>query len=48
MKRAVRMLFLMVGLACTYVAVAAPMMVVRDGGPIPLCSPKKNNCPMVR
>jgi hypothetical protein len=48
MKRAVRMLFLMVGLVCTYMAVAAPMMQVRDGGPIPLCSPKKTECPMVK
>jgi len=40
MKRAVRILFLMVGLACTYVAVAAPMTAVRDGGPIPVCNPK--------
>ena len=48
MKRAVRMLFLMVGLVCTYVAVAAPVIAVRDGGPIPMCSPKKPNCPMVR
>ena len=46
MKRAVRVLLLMVGLACTYVAVAAPMIASPDGGPIPVCSPKKSNCPM--
>ena len=37
MKRAVRMLILMVGLVCTYVAVAAPVLPVPDGGPIPVC-----------
>ncbi len=45
MKRAVRMLFLMVGLVCTYVAVAAPIVPSFDGGPIPLCNPNKANCP---
>jgi hypothetical protein len=44
MKRAVRILFLMVGLVCTYVAVAAPIIAVRDGGPIPVCNPK-HDCP---
>jgi len=43
MKRAVRMLILMVGLACTYVAVATPMFAASDGGII-LCSPK-TGCP---
>ena len=45
MKRAVRMLFLMVGLVCTYVAVAAPIVPSFDGGPIPLCNPAKRDCP---
>jgi hypothetical protein len=45
MKRAIRMLFLMVGLACTYVAVAAPMIPTPDGAPYPWCSPKNANCP---
>lgn len=43
MKRAVRMFILMVGLVCTYVAVATPMFAAADGGPI-LCSPK-TGCP---
>jgi len=43
MKRAVRMLILMVGLVCTYVAVATPMLHA-DGGPIPSCNPKRG-CP---
>jgi len=37
MKRAVRMLILMVGLVCTYMAAAAPMLPAPDGGPIPVC-----------
>jgi hypothetical protein len=44
MKRAVRIMFLMVGLACAYVAVATPMVAVRDGGPMPLCRPT-TGCP---
>ncbi|MBZ5707440.1 MAG: hypothetical protein LAN63_19005 [Acidobacteriia bacterium] len=44
MKRAIRMLFLMVGLVCTYVAVAAPMLPAPEGGPMPFCNPK-SNCP---
>jgi hypothetical protein len=40
MKRAVRMLILMVGLVCTYEAVIAPVLYAFDGGPIPLCNPK--------
>jgi len=36
MKRAVRTLILMVGLACTYFAATAPMLHA-DGGPIPVC-----------
>ena len=41
MKRAVRMLILMVGLACTYVMVAVPILHA-DGGPIPFC--KTRDC----
>lgn len=49
MKRAVRVLLLMVGLVCAYEAVAAPKIVSPDGGPIPVCSPKRHDdCPMVR
>jgi hypothetical protein len=45
MKRAVRMLILMVGLVCTYTAFAAPAFTAPDGGPIPLCNPKNPaNC----
>lgn len=40
MKRAIRMLFLMVGLFCTYAAVAAvPAQPAPDGGVIPICGP---------
>jgi hypothetical protein len=38
MKRAIRSLFLMVGLALAFVAVATPMLSA-DGGPIPVCNP---------
>lgn len=44
MKRAVRILLLMVGMVCTYVSVAAPVVPAPDGGPIPLCPPRKPNC----
>ena len=37
MKRAVRMLFLMVGMICAYTALAAPI-VPEDGAPIPKCT----------
>jgi hypothetical protein len=38
MKRAIRMLFLMVGLLCTYTALAAPTVTTsEDGAPIPVC-----------
>ena len=40
MKRAIRMLILMVGLVCTYVSVATPMLNAFDGGPIPTCYPR--------
>jgi hypothetical protein len=43
MKRAVRMLILMVGLVCTYMAVATPMLHA-EGGPMPLCNPNRP-CP---
>jgi len=40
MKRAIRMLFLMVGLLCTYTALAAPALPTPgDGDPIPFCPP---------
>jgi hypothetical protein len=46
MKRAVRMLILMVGLFCVYEAVATPMLFAFDGGPILSCPPQaKGNCP---
>jgi hypothetical protein len=39
MKRAVRMLFLMVGLVCAISALAAPVVpVLEDGAPIPGCT----------
>jgi len=37
MKRAIRVLFLMVGLLCTYTALAAPVVPTLDGAPIPVC-----------
>ena len=39
MKRAIRMLFLMVGLVFAYEAIAAPSLPAPDGGPIPVCNP---------
>jgi hypothetical protein len=44
MKNVIRLVVLMLGLATTYVAVAAPMLPAPDGGPIPLCNPK-TGCP---
>jgi hypothetical protein len=44
MKRAVRMLILMLGLVCTYVAVATPMLPAPEGGPMPTCNPR-TGCP---
>jgi hypothetical protein len=39
MKRAVRMLFLMVGMICAYSALAAPVVPTSmDGAPIPACT----------
>jgi hypothetical protein len=43
MKRAVRMLILMVGLACTYVAIATPILNA-ELGPMPLCNPANPKC----
>jgi hypothetical protein len=39
MKRAVRLLIVVVGLIGAYVTVAAPVLQAFDGGPIPLCNP---------
>jgi hypothetical protein len=41
MKRAIRATFLLLALASTYVAAAAPRVGARDGGPLPLCPPQK-------
>jgi len=38
MKRAVRSLILMVGLACAFIAATTPN-VMADGGVIPVCNP---------
>jgi len=43
MKRAVRILILMVGVVCTYIVVATPQYAAADGGPI-LCKPDRG-CP---
>ena len=40
MKNAIRLVVLMLGLATTYVALAAPMLAAPDGGPIPTCNPR--------
>ncbi len=37
MKRAFRVLILMLGLVGTYVAAAVPSVPAPDGGPLPLC-----------
>jgi hypothetical protein len=47
MKRAVRILILMVGLAGTYAVIATPMLQA-ELGPIPLCPPKNPSCPGLR
>jgi hypothetical protein len=39
MKRAVRTLVLVVAVACTCVAMAAPISTKLNDGPIPFCSP---------
>lgn len=41
MKRAIRMLFLMVGLMCTYSALATPVVAPSDGAPPPYCPPRQ-------
>jgi hypothetical protein len=46
MKRAVRMLVLMLGLASTYMVAAVPRIPVLDAGPIPMCPPRRPNCGM--
>jgi len=44
MKRAIRMLFLMVGLLCTYTALTVPAVAL-DGAPPPYCPPNQGwNC----
>jgi len=43
MKRAVRILVLMVGLACTYAAIATPMLQA-ELGPLPLCPRSAKSC----
>jgi hypothetical protein len=44
MKRAIRILFLMVGLTGTYIAIATPLLHAEGGGPIPLCPPGRRPC----
>jgi hypothetical protein len=45
MKRSLRALILLMGLAGTYVVAAVPRVPAPDGGPIPVCPPKKGwNC----
>lgn len=44
MKRAIRLIALMVGFACTCWAAAAPMLPAPDGGPIPTCGPHGCHC----
>jgi hypothetical protein len=45
MKRSLRALILLLGLVGTYVWAAVPRVPAPDGGPIPLCPPKKGwNC----
>ena len=43
MKRAIRLLILMVGVVGACSALAAPML-PSDGGPIPMCNPKNPKC----
>ena len=40
MKNVIRLVILMLGLATTYMALAAPMLPAPDGGPMPTCNPK--------
>jgi len=41
MKRSLRALILLLGLVGTYVYAAVPRVPAPDGGPIPLCPPKR-------
>jgi len=44
MKRALRIAILTVGLVGTFVAAAVQQVPAQDGGPLPLCPPKNQNC----
>ena len=44
MKRAIRILILIVGLVGTFMAAAAPLVPAADGGPLILCPPKSTTC----
>jgi hypothetical protein len=44
MKRAIRILILMVGVVGACSALAAPLLPAPDGGPIPMCNPKNPKC----
>ena len=44
MKRAVRMLVLMLGFVSTYLVAAVPRIPVLESGPIPMCPPRNPNC----
>jgi len=45
MKRSIRAVVLMLAFASTFVAAAAPRVPAPDGGPLPMCPPKKGpNC----
>jgi len=39
MNKLIRVVVLVVGLASAYAALAAPLTVAPDGGPMPLCRP---------
>jgi len=44
MKRSLRALLLLVGLLGTFAYAAIPQAPVREGGPMPMCPPKKPAC----
>jgi len=44
MKRALRILILVVGIVGTIIAAAVPKVPTADGGPLPLCPPKATYC----
>jgi hypothetical protein len=45
MTRSIRALILMLAIVGTYAAAAVPRVPAPDGGPLPLCPPKKGpNC----